>query len=278
MTEARPLPAGDDVPPLPPGIPSVAFAESARPEGATVVRVAEFDGPLGLLLALIEQRRLDVLTVPLGALAEAYVDALATLESDRMGNIAAFVAVAGQLIVIKSRALLPRAPRPPEAALEEDDPEEDLRRRLLVFRAYRDVSRALAAMADSGARLFRREPAAASAAGVAGARPAPAEPLDPGVLVAALDGLFRIAPPEPAPVAVMGRTITLGDRAAIIRAALRDAPMVVLQDLLAGSRDRVVVAVTFLALLELVKRREVTADQAEPWGPIVVRRREREER
>jgi chromatin segregation and condensation protein Rec8/ScpA/Scc1 (kleisin family) len=54
--------------------------------------------------------------------------------------------------------------------------------------------------------------------------------------------------------------------------------MVVLQDLLAGARDRVVVAVTFLALLELVKRREVTAEQAEPWGPIVVRRREKEGR
>ncbi|MCU0505392.1 MAG: segregation/condensation protein A [Chloroflexi bacterium] len=278
MTGIRPAPATDGVPSLASGAPSVAFAESPRPEGATVVRVADFDGPLGLLLALIEQRRLDVLTVPLGGLAEAYLDALATLEADRMGNIAMFVAVAGQLIVIKSRALLPRTPRPPEAGAEESDPEEDLRRRLLVFRAYRDASRALGAMAASGARMFRREPVAASAAGIAGARPAPAEPLDPAVLAAALDGLFRIVPPEPGPPAVMGRTITLADRVAIIRTALRDAPMIVLQDLVAGARDRVVVAVTFLALLELVKRREVTAEQAEPWGPIVVRRREREDR
>ena len=276
MTAQRPGPAIDGIRPLPPGAPSVAFAESPRPEGATVVRVAEFDGPLGLLLALIEQRRLDVLTVPLGALAEAYLDALATLEADRLGNIATFVAVAGQLIVIKSRALLPRPPRPPDAPSDEADPEEDLRRRLLVFRAYRDAARALAERAESGGRLFRREPATASAAGAAGARPAPAPPLDAAILGAALDGLFRIAPPEPVPSAVMGRTTTLADRAAIIRSALRDAPMIVLQDLLAGARDRVVVAVTFLALLELVKRREVTAEQAEPWGPIVVRRRPKE--
>ena len=69
----------------------------------------------------------------------------------------------------------------------------------------------------------------------------------------------------------MPRTITLTERAAIIRAALRDAPAVVLQDLLAGVRDRVVIAVTFLAMLELMKRREIVVEQAEPWGPIVAR-------
>ncbi len=274
MTLERPIAADEGIRPLPAALPEVAFAASPRPEGATVVRVADFDGPLGLLLALIEQRRLDVLSVPLGALAEAYLDALATLEADRMGNIAAFVAVAGQLIVIKSRALLPRAPRPPDvAAGEEEDPEEDLRRRLLVFRAYRDAARALSDRAAAGGRLFRREPAAASAAAVAGARPAPVPPLDPAILAAALDGLLRVAPLPSEPPVVVGRTITLADRAAVIRAALREAPAVVLQELLAGSRDRVVVAVTFLALLELVKRREVTAEQAEPWGPIVVRQR-----
>jgi segregation and condensation protein A len=276
MTVQRPDPAAEGVRPLSPGTTSVAFTGSTRPDGATVVRVAEFDGPLGLLLSLIESRRLDVMTVPLGALAEAYLDALATLESDRLGNIATFVAVAGQLIVIKSRALLPRPPRAADAPPDEADPEEDLRRRLLVFRAYRDAARALTERAASGGRLFRREPSTASAAGAAGARPAPAPPLDAAVLAAALDGLFRIVPPEPVPAAVMGRTITLADRAAVIRAALRDAPMLVLQDLLAGARDRVVIAVTFLALLELVKRREVTAEQTEPWGPIVVRRRPKE--
>ena len=69
----------------------------------------------------------------------------------------------------------------------------------------------------------------------------------------------------------MPRTITLTERADIIRAALRDAPTVVLQDLLNGVRDRVVIAVTFLALLELMKRREIVVEQAAPWGPIVAR-------
>ncbi len=88
--------------------PAVQFGPGRRPETATTVQVAEFDGPLALLLALIEARQLDILTVPLGGLADAYLDALATLEADRLGNISSFVAVASQLILIKSRAMLPR--------------------------------------------------------------------------------------------------------------------------------------------------------------------------
>ena len=57
----------------------------------------------------------------------------------------------------------------------------------------------------------------------------------------------------------------------MIREAIRNAGAVVLQDLLRGVRDRVVIAVTFLAMLELMKRREIVVTQAEPWGPIVAR-------
>jgi chromatin segregation and condensation protein Rec8/ScpA/Scc1 (kleisin family) len=70
----------------------------------------------------------------------------------------------------------------------------------------------------------------------------------------------------------VARTITIGERTAVIREALSGSNVVVLQDLLKGVRDRVVVAVTFLAMLELSKRREITLEQAEPWGPIIARR------
>jgi chromatin segregation and condensation protein Rec8/ScpA/Scc1 (kleisin family) len=76
----------------------------------------------------------------------------------------------------------------------------------------------------------------------------------------------------------MARTITLDERAAIIRDAIRGAGSVVLQDLLAGVHDRVVLAVTFLAMLELMKRREIVVSQAEPWGPIVARATTADER
>ena len=85
-----------DVPPDPagpadPDLPAVSFGEGRRPESRTQVQMAEFDGPLALLLSLIEARQLDVLTVPLAALADAYLDALGRLtarETDVFGLVA----------------------------------------------------------------------------------------------------------------------------------------------------------------------------------------------
>ena len=85
-------------------------------------------------------------------------------------------------------------------------------------------------------------------------------------------------PTPPLPPEMLPRSITLAERAVIIREALRGASPIVLQELLNGVQDRVVVAVTFLAMLELVKRREVAVEQATPWGPIVVRQTTAEER
>jgi len=262
-----------DAPEAGPPSPAVSFGAGRRPEASTQVRLEAFDGPLALLLALIDARQLDVTTVPLGALAEAYLDALATLERDRIGNVSAFVAVASQLILIKSRAILPRRVEPSTEALLEDepDPEAELRARLLMYRAHRDAGRRLQDEALTRGGLFRREPSAAAAAALAGARAPDAPPLDPGGLGAALVGLVRLAPPPPPPTETVARTITLAERAAIIRDAIRGAGSIVLQELLAGVHDRVVVAVTFLAMLELMKRREIVVSQEAPWGPIVAR-------
>lgn len=269
-----PASSGTDVNATGASAPSVVFGSGPRPEASTHVTVAAFEGPLGLLLALIEARELDIMTVPLGALADAYLDALASLAGERIGNVAAFVAVASQLILIKSQALLPRPPAAatPLADDAEGDPEEELRARLIAYRAIRDAALRLQARADSGRLLFHRDASLAAAAGRAGARPEPTVPLDPATLVTALDALARLAPEPEEPAGIVARTVTLADRAAVIRAALRGQESVILQELLRGVRDRVVVAVTFLALLELSKRRELTVEQAEPWGPIVARR------
>ena len=255
-----------------PATTSVVFGARRRPEDATEIRLPEWEGPLGLLLALVEARRLDVLAVPLGALAEAYLDALATLEGDRLGNISAFVGVASQLILIKSRALLPRQPAAGVPSADEGaDPEAELRARLLLYRAFRDAGAALQARALTGALLVRREPGVAAAAGRTHGVVPGAPRLDVALLVRALDRLAAVIPAPTPPQEVLPRTISLAERAHIIRAALAEAGSVVLQDLLTGVLDRVVAAVTFLALLELVKRREVTVEQDRPWGPILVR-------
>jgi segregation and condensation protein A len=249
-------------------------AAARRPEDATRVRLEGFEGPLGLLLALIEQRRLDVLSVRLGDLAGAYLDAVARIEDGRLAMLSSFVAVCAQLILIKSRALLPRPPASGADRLSdtEGDPEEVLRQRLIEYRRYRDAGQLFSARLGLHVALFHREAGVASAAGRAGARPADQEPVPATLLADALLESLRLVPPAPPPAEAIARTITLEERARAIRDALRDAPALVLQELLAGVTDRIVVAVTFLALLELVKGREVVIEQAEPWGPIHVRR------
>ena len=135
-----------------------------------------FDGPLALLLSLIEARQLDVLSVPLGGLADAYLEALAGLEEDRLGNISAFVAVASQLILIKSRAMLPRPPAIEPGSPDGDDapdPEAELRKRLILYRAHRDAGLRLAEGALERIGVFRREPGAARAP----AWPVPGRPM-----------------------------------------------------------------------------------------------------
>lgn len=245
---------------------------TARPDEATHVHLDRFDGPLSLLLALIEQRQMDILEVPLGDLCGSYLDAIAGLGDEQMPHVSAFIGVCSQLILIKSRALLPRPPSPDATEAEAGhDPEEELRSRLVLYKRFRDAGALLSQRLEAGLSLVHREASVASTAGLAGAR-APTEPaLDPRSLMTALEASLRLAPPAPPPQRAVLRSVTLAERAAIIRGALVRAPVFVLQDLLRHVGDRVVVAITFMAMLELVKAREVTVEQAQPWGPIVCR-------
>ena len=192
------------------------------------------------------------------------------------------MAIASQLILIKSRAMLPRRtdPTDPLALPDEGtDPEAELRARLLLYRAYRDAGLHLA---DEAVRRDRAVPSRARCRARRGPRRRAADgragPRSDAGSSAPSIGWPQIAPPPEPPPELMARSITISERAEIIRAALRDAPTFVLQDLLAGVRDRVVIAITFLAMLELMKRREIVVEQAEPWGPIVARATTAEER
>ncbi len=272
--EEAPEPAGHVFPPLRTpvrGDTSVRFAQTDHPDRAAHVAVEGYEGPLGLLLGLIEQRELDILEVPLGDLAGAYLEALGTLDEQEMSHISSFVTVASQLILIKSRAILPRPPAVAIPVEEGPDPEAALRERLILYRLYRDAGRDLKGRLESSWEVFRREPIAAIASAKAGSRPDEGPPLDPRVLVEALTTALHKVPPPPPPPDVVPRLITLEERASVIRTALTDTPVVVLQDLLEDLNDRVVVAITFLAMLELVKGRELSVEQEEPFGPIICR-------
>jgi segregation and condensation protein A len=231
-------------------------------DGQFTVALPVFEGPLQLLLHLIESRQLDVLTVPLAEVADAYVDHLARHPVDAV-NLSEFVAIAAQLILLKSRRMLPTEPLPPIPDGADEPDEEELRRRLLEYRALRDASVALG-QRDGVAPARRREPREADLPEL------PAEPLPVSLLLDALDALAAVPEPVPPPPEVVAREITIGQQIEVLRRALSRGGRVVLQTILAGCRTRTETTVTLLATLELVRRRQVRAEQGELFGPIVI--------
>ena len=231
-------------------------------EAAFTVALPQFEGPLQLLLHLIESRQLDILTVPLASVADGYVEHLARNPVD-VDNLSEFVAIAAQLIFLKSKRMLPAEPLPPMPDGTDEPDEDELRRRLIEYRALRDAAVALG-QRDGQAPVMRREPRESDLP------ESPTEPLPVAVLVAALDTLAAIPEPIAAPPEIVAREITIGQQIDLLRRALSRGGRVVLQTILARCRSRTEAAVTFLATLELIRRREVTAQQDELFGPILV--------
>lgn len=231
-------------------------------DGDFTVALPVFEGPLQLLLHLIESRQLDVLTVPLAEVADAYVEHLALHPVDA-AHLSEFVAIAAQLIYLKSKRMLPAEPLPPLPDGADELDEDELRRRLLDYRALRDAAVSLGER-DGSAPLMRREPRESDLP------EAPTEPMAIAVLVSALERLAAIPEPVAPPPEIVAREITIGQQIGVLRDALSRTGRIVLQSILARCRSRTEAAVTFLATLELVRRRQVTARQDDLFGPIVV--------
>lgn len=246
--------------PIPVETPS-AVAVPVGPDEFTLA-LPVFEGPLQLLLHLIESRQLDILTVPLSDVADAYVEHLARHPVDA-ANLSEFVSIAAQLIFLKSRRMLPAEPLPPMPDGADEPDEEELRRRIIEYRSLRDASVQLGAR-DGVAPVMRREPREADLPEV------PSEPISIGLLVGALEALAAIPEPVAPPPAVVPREITIGQQIAVLRHALAGGGRILLHTILARCRSRTEAAVTFLATLELVRRRQVRAEQHDMFGPIVI--------
>jgi segregation and condensation protein A len=235
-----------------------------EPEGPGFqLELEVFSGPLDLLLQLIESRQLDVLTVPLAEMADAYVEHLAA-HPVAPAELADFVSVASQLILLKSRRLLPGEPQPAGIPGEAEPDEGELRRRLLEYRGLRDAARELAGW-DLARPTYRREPRDEDLP------VAQTEPLPASLLADALEHLAAIPEPAAPPPEVVPREVTIAMQIAALRAAMGSAGRVVLQRVLAACLSRTEVTVTVMAMLELVRRRQATVEQEELFGPILLR-------
>lgn len=226
-----------------------------------------FDGPIGLLLHLIEREELEITDVSLVAITEQYLRAIESMREIEPEALADFLVVAARLLYIKSRMLLPQ----PEEEEEEEEQGEALVQQLLDYRRYREAAGELRLRASIGMRTAARV-----------APPQLERRMDlsaltiEGLAAAARKALLAL-PDSPAAPTVRAYAITVAERIEAIRERIRSQAnghgrRLAFSGLLSESRSRLEIVVTFLAVLELVKRREIAAEQEETFGEIMLRR------
>jgi len=225
------------------------------------IRLAEFEGPLALLLSLIEQRRLDITEISLAAVADQYLDAVRRLPEPAPDLLAEFLAIGSRLLLIKSRALLPRLSEAPA----DDDPFVELQDRITAYRMVRAAADRLQLIEQRG------EPAFPAAPRPLDALPPPLAPLSPRELsLLARAVLGRRRETEAVREGAVQR-VAVDDRARWILEALAEHARVAWESVAGETRDEVVAS--FLAVLELYKRGRLLLEQALPNGPLWLARR-----
>lgn len=229
---------------------------------ALLVEVPEFTGPLDLLLSLIQRRRLDVTALSLAAVADQYLEQVLALDGE-LDPLSEFLTVASQLLLIKSRALLPMV----EPATAEDDPAEDLRRRLAEYQVLQQAARWLGEREGANLRSWPRggdPPEVVS--------DAPLAPMVAGRLVQVLLSRrpAREASLPPDRVKALHVRPSLRGRASQLLRAVSADGWQPLRPLLGDDVSTAVA--TFLALLVLVRHAILEVRQTETYAWLELRR------
>ena len=252
------------------GITGVTSAHQ-RMGAAYAVTLPLFEGPLDLLLHLIEQEKLDISEISLVAVTDQYLKTLEQLEELVPGALADFLVVASRLLYIKSTRLLPK---PPAADEDDEDTSENLVRHLLEYRQFKRAATELRSREDEGSRLFPRPPTTIDLGNLRQKTPEVGE-FDVTLLQKALQRALARVPVEPPPPQVKSYTVTVAERMASVRNLLDETRRsegveISFAHLLAESSSRIDIIVTFLAVLELIKQREVVARQENTFGEITL--------
>lgn len=227
-----------------------------------IVRLPQFEGPLELLLSLIEKEKLDITRLSLAQVTDQYLDYLTRERDIPLPNLAAFLAVASRLILIKSRALLPLL----RFDDEEEEAVEDLEWQLHEYRKFKQTAVRLGAFWASARGSFSRlrgselpffhPPAELTASDLA---------LVYGGVLGEIPVLERLEE------AIVEEAVTLEEKIEYLRAALRTAVETTFNKVVATAENRMDVVVAFLAMLELVKQRAVEAEQSDLFLEIHIR-------
>jgi segregation and condensation protein A len=226
-----------------------------------------YEGPLDLLLQLIEHAELDITKLSLALVTDqylAYLHQLTYLEAD---EVSAFLVIATKLLQIKSEALLPR---PPEREPDEEDPGEALAKQLIAYKSYREIANILMQREEAGLRTYLRlapppkiegnvDLTGLSIEDIASA----AQDIFSDLYLA--DALKSVVPPS---------RISIREKIYLITESLRKNNSIAFRSLILKGNSRLEIVVTFLAMLELVKRHLVRASQDDLFSDISLEKSE----
>jgi segregation and condensation protein A len=241
---------------------------STRDQPRYQVRLDVFEGPLDLLLRLIERQELDITKVSLVAVTDQYLDYIRHLQRLDVATLADFLVVAAKLLLIKSRALLPTASAPDEP--EQEDVGDALVRQLREYKVFKELALQLREREEAGLRAYLR------------VAPPPRLEKKLDLTGVTLEGLLAavqaVLVAQPALAAVNGLipafSITIGEKIQAIDALVARKGSFGLLRLLRRAQSRAEIVVTLLALLEMIKLGRVSVQQEKLFGEIVVTRAE----
>src|SRR5579859_3360021 len=246
-----------------------------------VVRLPVFEGPLDLLLHLIEKRQMEITTISLMAVTDQYLAYLQQWEAENppLANMAAFVSIAARLLFIKSQSLLPHISRD-EGSDEAESAvmmAEELQRHLREYKLAREIAQHLRQREEAGLQTYERSRLLAGIEAQLAWTPPTLVGLEVQALARAFQRLLELQTKDVSngtdlvPIA----RVRVSERISEIMGLLQERASITLTEVLHNEHSRFVIIVTFLAVLELWKWQRITVTQDEAMGPILLARGEK---
>lgn len=223
-----------------------------------------FNGPLDLLLHLIDRDELDITAVSLAQVTGQYLAQVRLMGEGQIEGLIDFISVGARLLLIKSRALLPRPVVLPGSDEEEEDPAEALLRQLRAYKRFKSAGMWLDHRQRRGLRTYLRVAPPPRLEGHLDLSGVDVETLFEAMVMV----LSRVETMEESLEVIRPRQLTIEDQLDKFRERLKRGRSFQFAEMLVDPRDRTEIAVSLLALLELIKRREAEAHQSRMFGPI----------
>jgi segregation and condensation protein A len=239
---------------------------------AYAVKIAQFEGPLDLLIHLIKKNEVNVYDIPIALITKQYLDYVLMMQELDLDIVGEFLVMAATLIHIKSKMLLPR--QDPDQPEVEEDPRDALVRRLLEHQKFKAAAELLHERAVlRGAQWIRPD---ASIAQIAGDEYAyePEIEVDLFSLLAAFRGVLERAKQRP-PMVLPPEQQSVESRIEELLNMLSETDACGFEDLFAKDDTRGAMIVTFLAMLEMIRLKLIRVFQTAAFGPIRVYKRAR---